>query len=163
MDLTERQRDLLQEWLPAAEVETDHSWGLVGTVVLELRAGGERYIAKAGDATDHHLARELRAHRTWLEPWTSRGRAPLLVRADDDAKLILTRFLPGELVEGTAAEWNPETYRQAGELLAEFHGQLAVPDADYEARENRRTLDYLRKPHTIAPELAAQLRSEVES
>lgn len=163
MDLTERQRDLLQEWLPGAEVVTDHSWGLVGTVVLELRLGGEQYIAKAGDAADHHLAREIHAHRSWLQPWTSRGRATQLVHADDDAKLILTRYLPGELVEGTPAEWSPETYRQAGELLAEFHGQYTVPDEDYEARENQRTLDYLRKPHTLAPELTARLRSEIDS
>lgn len=163
MDLTQRQRDLLQEWLPNAEVVTDHSWGLVGTVVLELRLRGERYIAKAGDAADHHLAREIRAHRTWLTPWTSRGSAPQLIRADDEAKLILTRYLPGELVEGTAAEWSPETYRQAGELLAAFHGQFAVPDEAYEARENRRTLDNLRKSHTISPELTDRLRSEVES
>ena len=75
----------------------------------------------------------------------------------------LTRYLPGELVEGTAAEWAPETYRQAGELLAAFHGQFAVPDEGYEARENQRVLDNLRKSHTIAPELAGRLRSEVES
>ena len=118
VDLTQRQRDLLQEWLPNAEVVTDHSWGLVGTVVLELRLRGERYIAKAGDAADHHLAREIRAHRNWLTPWTSRGRAPEFVCADDDAKLLLTRFLPGELVEGTPAEWAPATYDEAGELLS---------------------------------------------
>ncbi|MEU4293005.1 aminoglycoside phosphotransferase family protein [Kribbella sp. NPDC026596] len=163
MDLTEQQRALLQEWLPSAEIVTDHSWGLIGTVVLELDVDGERYVAKAGDAADHHLARELHAHRNWLGPWTTRGRAPQLVRADDDAKLILTRFLPGELVEGTPAEGDPDTYRQAGELLAEFHGQLAVPDADYERRENQRTLDYLSKPHAIDADLAGRLRSQVES
>lgn len=163
MDLTERQRALLQEWLPGAELVTDHSWGLVGTVVLELDVDGERYVAKAGDAADTHIARELRAHRAWLSPWTTRGRAPELVHADDDAKLILTRFLPGELVEGTPAEWKPETYRQAGELLTEFHGQIAVPDSDYEARENVRTLNNLSKPHMIDPHLAGRLRSEIES
>jgi len=163
VELTERQHELLSQWLPSAEVVTDHSWGLVGTVVLELRAGGERYIAKAGDASDHHIARELRAHRSWLDPWTSRGRAPELVRGDDDAKLILTRFMPGELVEGGPGERDPETYRQAGELLVEFHGQSAEPDDAYEVRENQRTLTYLGKPHTIAADLATRLRSEVES
>ncbi|MEV5961156.1 hypothetical protein AB0L70_05295 [Kribbella sp. NPDC051952] len=87
MDLSQRQRDLLFEWLPDAEVVTDRSWGQVGTTVLEVMAGGSRYIAKAGNAQDHHLAREL---------------------------LLLTRFMPGELVQGSAHERLPETYRQAG-------------------------------------------------
>lgn len=135
----------------------------MGTAVLEISSRGERYIVKGGDASDHHIARELRAHRTWLEPWTGRGRAAQLVQADDEAKLILTRFLPGELVLGSADEWTPETYRQAGELLAVFHAQYAVQDESYEAGENQRALDYLGDPHTIAPELVARLRSIVES
>lgn len=163
VDLSQRQRDLLFAWLPDAEIVTDRSWGQVGTTVLEVVAGGSRYIAKAGDAQDHHLARELRAHRSWLEPWTTRGRAPSLVQADDDAKLLLTRFVPGELVQGSAHEWHPETYRQAGELLAVFHAQDAVLDDSYEARENERALDYLEKPHRIAPQLVVRLRSIVES
>ena len=41
VDLTERQRALLQDWLPGASVVADHSWGLVGTVVLELEVDGD--------------------------------------------------------------------------------------------------------------------------
>jgi len=162
-ELTDRQRELLEEWLPASRIVTDHSWGLVGTVVLELHHGGERYIAKAGDASDRHIAREIHAHQAWLAPWNARGRAPRLVRADAQAKLLLTRYLPGKLVEGTDHENDPDTYRQAGELLAEFHAQFAVPDEKHEARENHRSLNYLGKDHTIAPELTARLRSEIES
>ena len=161
MGLTDRQQELLHAWLPSAELVKDHSWGVVGTIVLELQHKGERYIAKAGDAADRHLARELRAHRNWLKPWTSQGRAPQLVRADDDAKLLLAQFLPGELVQGSPAEWTPDTYRQAGELLAVFHEQSAVQDDGYEARENQRTLAHLGTPHRIAPELADRLRSEI--
>ena len=47
--LSRRQRELLGEWLPGAEVSRDHSWGVIGTTVLELLQGGDRYIAKAGD------------------------------------------------------------------------------------------------------------------
>ena len=68
--LSQRQRELLGEWLPGAEVVKDHSWGLVGTAVLELLSDGARYGVKAGDENDRHLARELRAHREWLGPWT---------------------------------------------------------------------------------------------
>jgi hypothetical protein len=161
--LTARQQALLDAWLPGAEVIADHSWGLVGTFVLELCHGGERYIAKAGDAGDRHIARELAAHHDWLSPWTSRGRAPELVNGDADAKLILTGFLPGDLVQGSPGEWVPDTYRRAGELLALFHGQLAVPDPTYEEDENTRTLANLDKPHTIPPELVSRLRAEILS
>ncbi|MFC5267318.1 phosphotransferase family protein [Kribbella qitaiheensis] len=161
--LSQRQRELLGEWLPGAEVVKNHSWGLVGTTVLELLYDGGRYGAKAGDENDRHLARELRAHREWLRPWTTTGRAPRLVNGDEDAKLIVTHFLPGELVEGSDHEWRPDSYRQAGELLALLHEQLAVEDADFEARERERTLWWLDQPHRIAPDIAARLRAEVEA
>jgi thiamine kinase-like enzyme len=141
----------------------DHSWGLVGTTVLELLYDGARYGVKAGDEHDSNLAREVRAHREWLGPWTMRGRAPQLVQADEDAKLIVTRFLPGELVEGTDHEWRPDTYRQAGELLQLLHEQVAVEDADFEAQAQARTLWWLDQPHRIAPDIAARLREEIES
>ncbi|WP_133790939.1 phosphotransferase [Kribbella sp. VKM Ac-2571] len=163
MGLTERQQQLLDTWLPSAAIVRDHSWGLIGTLVLELEHGGQRYIAKAGDDTDHHLAREIRAHRNWLQPWTTRGRAAELLNADEDAKLLVTRFLPGQLVEGTPYEWASDTYHQAGELLAAFHRQSAVLDDDYEARENQRALGFLDKPHRIAPDLADVLRAAMKA
>ena len=161
--LSVRQRCLLESWLSGARVVRDHSWGQVGTVVLELCHDGARYVAKAADDSDHHLARELRAHRNWLRPWTSRGRAPELVHADGEAKLLVTRFLPGGLVEGSDHERLPETYRQAGRLLAQLHGQCSAEDADFEAREQQKTLLWLNKPHRIAPPLTARLRELVQS
>ena len=107
--LSTRQQQLLRAWLPAAEAVADHSWGLLGTTGLELRHEAARYIVKADGDSDHHLAREIRAHHRWLRPWTSIGRAPELVKADRAAKLLVTRYLPGRLVEGTAAEHAPET------------------------------------------------------
>jgi Phosphotransferase enzyme family len=161
--LAQQQRQLLECWLPGAEVVRDHSWGLVGTVVLELCHNDVRYIAKAGDEKDGHLARELRAHRDWLRPWTSRGRAPELVYADGDAKLLVTRYLPGELVQGSDHEGVLETYRQAGRLLAQLHAQSSVEDDEFEAREKEKALVWLNKPHRIAPDVTARLREMVES
>lgn len=149
--------------MPGARVVADHSWGLVGTTVLQLAHAGARYIAKAGDEHDHHLARELRAHREWLGPWTSLGRAPQLVHADDGARLLVTTYLPGELVEGTGHERLPDTYRQAGRLLARLHAQVEVEDPDLETREKEKALAWLAKPHRIAADVAAMLRAEVES
>jgi hypothetical protein len=161
--LSQRQRGLLDEWLPGAELVQDHSWGLVGTIVLELSHRGARYVAKAGDTNDRHLARELRAHRNWLGPWVSRGRAPQLVHADGDAKLLVTRYLPGELVQGSDYEFRPDIYRQAGELLAGMHGQVAIEGKEFEAREKAKALAWLNRPHRIAPDVVARLREEMES
>ncbi|NIK59620.1 hypothetical protein [Kribbella shirazensis] len=58
------------------------------------------------------------------------------------------------MVEGTPYDRMPGTYRQAGELLAAFHQQSAVPDNTYASRENQRTLTNLGKPHRITPDLA---------
>jgi aminoglycoside phosphotransferase len=162
--LTERQQAVLRSWLPDAEPVRDHSWGLVGTTVLELRTpDGSAYVVKAGDDADHHLAREIQAHRRWLQPWTSRGRAPALVAADVDAKLLLTRWLPGRLVQGDPSELDPETYRQAGALLASFHGQSRVQDdGEFERRQKAEALAWLAADHRIDASAVATLTALVE-
>jgi aminoglycoside phosphotransferase (APT) family kinase protein len=162
-NLSDRQRALLSAWLPGARVVRDHSWGLVERTVLEVERDGEKYVVKAGGPDDHHMLRELRAHREWLTPWTSRGRAPTLVHHDEEALLLVSRYLPGELVEGTEAADDPEVYRQAGGLLAQLHDQDGVDDPEYEARENRKTLRWLDQDHRIEPAVEMRLRAEVAS
>jgi hypothetical protein len=161
--LSPRQRELVHDWLPGAVLVQDHSWGLVGTTVLEVEHGFERLLVKAGDANDHHIARELRAHRLWLEPWTSTGHAGRLWHQDGDAKLLVREYIPGELVQGQPSADLPDTYRQAGALLARLHSQMSVPDAEYDARENTRALAWLDNSHRILPEVTQRLRAEVTS
>jgi thiamine kinase-like enzyme len=150
-------------WLPGARVVRDHSWGLVERRVLEVDHDGETYVVKAGGPDDHHMLRELRAHREWLTPWASRGRAPALVHHDEEALLLVTRYLPGELVEGTDAADDPEIYRQAGRLLGLLHDQPGAGDPEYEARANRKTLRWLDQDHRIEPEVQQQVRAEIAS
>jgi hypothetical protein len=162
--LSPRQRELFRLWLPGAVVERSHGWGLVATTVLEVVCGTDRFIVKAGGPDDHHIARELEAHEKWLAPWTSVGRAPLLVRGDADAKLLLTRFLPGELVQGNRCADEVGTYRQAGELLALLHGQgEPLVDKTYEISENAKSLAWLDKPHRIDASTEGRLRAEIAS
>lgn len=156
-----QQRDLLARWIPDAEVIADHSWKSTGTTVLEVRGQTGRLIVKAGDAADGHIARELRAHREWLRPWAATGRGPTLVNGDVLAKLLVTDFVPGRLVEGTAAQHNPDVFRQAGELLAAFHKQASSFDRDWHDRFRARVLGDLDRPHRIDPEIERQLRAEV--
>lgn len=159
--LTSRQRELIARWLPDAHLVAEHSWQLVGTTVLELAGPSGRVIVKAGDAQDHHIARELRAHRTWLGVWTRIGRAPLLLHAEDAAKLLVTRYLPGRLVEGDPAQDAPGTYRQAGRLLADFHSQHRELAADWTARLRDRALGWLAGPHRIPAPAVSALRAEI--
>lgn len=162
-NLSPAQRDLLARWLPGCQVVRDHSWGLVETQVLEVVSGGERYIVKAGGPRDGHIARELEAHETWLGPWTTVGRAPRLVHGDGGAKLLLTQYLPGRLVLDSPAQQDPDTFVQAGRLLAALHGQAAVVDHDYEATLNARAIAWLDGPHRIDAPSEARLRAEIAS
>ncbi|GEL24223.1 hypothetical protein PSU4_31770 [Pseudonocardia sulfidoxydans NBRC 16205] len=157
--LDPRQTALLQAWLPGAELVRDLSWGIVGTTVLQLRHEGRDVIVKAGDDADHHIARELRAHQEWLRPW--RGSAPELLHGDPAAKLLVTAYLPGELVEGRPEETDPDTYRQAGRLLARLHEQASTVDTGYERRMRERSQAHLDSAHRVDPETAARLRCEV--
>jgi hypothetical protein len=159
--LNDAQRGLLDTWLPGVTLVRDHSWGLVGTVVLEVRHGGRRLVVKAGDAADHHLAREIRAHREWLAPWTAMRRAPELLHADVGARLLVREFLDGELVLGGHHEWDADTYLQAGRLLSALHQQDRSEDISYEIRQNDKALRWLDTPHRIPIHTVDRLRREI--
>ncbi|WP_041812249.1 aminoglycoside phosphotransferase family protein [Rhodococcus jostii] len=62
--------------------------------------------------------------------------------ADVGEKLLVTEYLPGELVEGSPADWDPATYLQAGQALA---GLLLPGDvsAVYYANLIERTHGYI--------------------
>ncbi|WP_026922589.1 phosphotransferase [Glycomyces arizonensis] len=161
--LAPHQRALIEAWLPGVEIEADMSWGLVETTVLRARVGEQAVVVKAGGASDHHIEREIRAHREWTGPWVRCGRAARMLHADVEAKVLVTEYLPGALVQGTAAAAAMDTYVQAGELLRACHAQAAIEDGDYEPRMNARALAWLDGPHRIAPEAAEELRSMVRS
>lgn len=155
------QRALLAEWVPDAQVVADHSWGLVETVVLEVTSAQGRLVVKAGGAADTHIARELRAHREWLAPWVATGSAPSLLHGDAAAKVLVTRYLPGRLLEGTPAQDDPDVYRQAGELLARFHGQTSAQDPTWHDRARARVQRMLDQPHRIDPGIASAVGAEL--
>lgn len=157
------QRDLLARWVPDAQIVADHSWGLVETLVLELSSNQGRLVLKAGGSSDGHIPRELRAHREWLGPWVSTGHAPKFLYGDTAAKLLITRYLPGRLLEGTPAQDDPETYRQAGELLARYHGQMSAHDPEWHDKFRARVLRNLDLPHRIDPGIEEAVRSEASA
>ncbi len=152
------QQGLVHQWLPDAELVADLSWELMGTAVLRLRTSDGDRIVKAGGPANHHIGREIDAHLGFTHPWVAKGRAARMVTYDRGTNMLLLDFLPGVLVQGHPSEADPAIYRQAGAMLAVFHAQGARIDDTYEARMNQKQLDWLERPHRIAPATVAQLR-----
>ena len=159
--LSDEQATLLRQWAPDLQVLADWSWGLTDTVVLHARAGSCDVVVKAAGARNHHIGREIVAHRQWVAALAGRGRAPRLLWCDESANLLVTEHLDGELVLGTEAEGDPSTYGQAGELLAVLHAQASRVDDDHERLQNARTLQWLDGPHRIDTATEAELRARV--
>lgn len=168
--LDQTQRDLVRSWLGEVRLVADLSWGLVDTAVLHVRlpadrvAGGStgEVIIKACGPGNHHLGRELAAHRRWLAPLRARSRAAVLHHADAEARILVTGYLPGQLVQGHPAEHDPGTYRQAGELLAQLHGQDSRTDAEHNEAAREVGMHWLDRDHRIEPTTVARLRAALE-
>ena len=115
------QRQFVEAHVKGGRVVADHSWGQTDTVVLEVVAGPCRVIVKAGGPSNGHIAREIRGHREWAAPWRATGSAARMIAADERARVLITTYLEGQLVEGTPAQDDPGIYEQAGRLSAVFH------------------------------------------
>lgn len=161
--LSPEQLTLLRKWLPGAVLERDHSWASGIRSVLEVSHTGDRFIIKAGKPDDHHMDREITAHQKWLEPWASHRRAPILVHADRPTRLLVTTYLPGNLVLGTAWAEVPDIYAQAGRLLGMLHRQASTTDPIDEARQNARSIAWLDSEHRIDSQTERALRAQITS
>lgn len=157
--LTAPRRTLVSTWLPGVEVVSDHSWGLTDTQVLRLRHDGADYTAKCFGPRNHHFERELRGHREFTAPLLPDARVPRLVRADEDTRVLLLTWLPGRLVEGDPSATEPDTHRQAGELLARFHDQPGRPSTTWLDEVRDRTLRWLAHPHRIPSRVVERVRA----
>lgn len=158
--LTEPQRQRLADWLPDAVLLGDHSWGLTDTRVLHLQHAGTGidYTVKGFGPHNSHFERELRGHREFTGPLLPDRRVPRLVRADEDARVLLLTWLPGRLVEGDPSADRPDTHRQAGELLARLHDQPGAHSTTWLAQRRDRTLRWLTHPHRIPSAVVEQVR-----
>jgi len=162
--LTPDQRLLLDRWFDPFAVVADLSWGLVDTVVLHLRTARGDVVVKAAGPENHHIRREVDAHRSWTAPWLASGSVGRLLEAAEDAVMLAVGYLPGELVQNVPqAAADPDTYRQAGTLLAAFQGQASRPDDDFEAAADAKALAWLDREHRIEPATVARLQAAVAS
>lgn len=141
----------------------DMSWNLVESTVLHVRSGDRDIIVKAGGPTNHHIDRELAAHPEFTRTLVDTGHAAALLDADTDLRVMLLDYLPGRLVEGTEAEHDPDTHRQAGDLLRRLHDQDTRIDEEHDRRVNERALGWLDGRHRIDPDAARRARRILES
>jgi thiamine kinase-like enzyme len=156
--LDTRQVALVESWLGAPVLIEDLSWGLVDTAVLHLRAARADYIVKAAGAANHHIGRETTAHESYTAPLVERGAAARLAWASRDANVLVTEYLPGTLVEGSASEYASSTYVQAGRLLRAFQEGASRVEDDFERSATAKALSWLDAPHRIEEVAAAHAK-----
>ena len=101
-------------------VVADLSWGLTDGVVLHVRATGRDLIVKAGSPQNHHIGREIAAHRAWVGGLAEQGRAPRLLWADESAHLLVTDYVEGELVLGAEASGTRRPMSRRGSCSPSF-------------------------------------------
>ncbi|UYO98313.1 aminoglycoside phosphotransferase family protein [Microbacterium sp. M28] len=147
--LTPAQWQWVSERMPDARVVRDMSWGVVESTVLHLRTTDGDVVLKAGGASNHHFAREWAAHPAYTHDLVATGHAALLRDSDLSLRVMVLDYLPGDLVEGTDAEHESSTYRQAGALLRRLHDLESRMDADVQSATAARALRWLDGPHRI--------------
>ena len=86
-ELSEVQPRLVRRWFPELEVVADGSWGLTDAVVLHARSGDRDLVVKAAGPANHHIRREIHAHRAWVGALAEQLRAPRLLQADESATM----------------------------------------------------------------------------
>ncbi|MFT4042727.1 MAG: phosphotransferase [Gordonia sp. (in: high G+C Gram-positive bacteria)] len=157
--LTQAQSANIDRWLPGVGLHADLSWGLVDTVVFDVISERGRFVIKAAGPNNHHIGREITAHQGFTRPLVETGHAAQLEYHDRTCNLLVTRYVEGSLVMGSAAEFDPEIHRQAGHLARIFHDQAGRTDPEWEAAAVTKSLSWLANPHRIDPALVARLRS----
>ncbi|WP_234880075.1 phosphotransferase family protein [Mycolicibacterium litorale] len=115
-------------------------------------------MIKAAGPDNHHIGREITAHQGFTDCLARTGRAARLLHHDRPANQLVMEYLHGSLVQGSVAEFEPDTYWQAGRLARAFHGQAQRLDAHWDAAAVAKSLGWLDKSHRIGPQTAARLR-----
>lgn len=148
--ITSTQQGILAKWLGSWTIVADHSWPLQDTIVLRAKSGdGIEVIIKAS-ATSHHIQREIAAHR--VHPGVTAAVGPALLHASAEAGVLVTEFRRGELVAESTAEWEPETYIRAGQLLAQIHSATGNSDT-YFAEQRAKALEFVDRATALVPSL----------
>lgn len=147
--ITEEQNKLLATWLGTFTVVKDHSWPLQDTQVLQVRTPADGDFVVKASMTSHHIRREIAAHMAGFIGLN--GRVPRMRYSSLEAGILVTEFLPGDLVEGSVAEDDAETYKQAGALLSKLHRPAGISH-EYANTLLRKTRSQLVQARGLVPE-----------
>lgn len=109
------------EWSPVLAVENEWMWSHGESAVAQLRTASGPVIAKLIYSTKD-WNRELRAHRHFVPALQSD--ASQILYCDTERRVLLMTVVPGQLVQATPGEHDPEIHRQAGDLVARLHGSV---------------------------------------
>ncbi|UKA72946.1 aminoglycoside phosphotransferase family protein [Arthrobacter sp. FW306-06-A] len=161
--LSAGQAGFVESRFPGVRLLNDLSWNLVDTTVLEVEHGERRYVVKAAGPANRHIGREIAAHGSFTGIWASKDRAPSLVTASRGLNLLVTEYLDGSPVEGRAAEYDADTYLQAGQLLRAFHAQAVRVDPQYEDAATAKAMAWLDKPQQMDKAAAEKARNILAS
>lgn len=145
----------LRAWLGEYAVVENLSWGLVDTLVLRVRASVEDVIVKTAGARNHHIGREISAHRDVTGALVVAGRTAPMLHADTGLNLLVLAYQPGVLVQGSGRELSADVHRQAGEILRMLHAAVpARSSEDYVSSLVSRARRWLAGEHRIASDAA---------
>ncbi|MGH3651715.1 phosphotransferase [Glutamicibacter sp.] len=148
----------VRSWLGEVTVVSDMSWGLTDIKVLRIAAAGKHYVLKTAGERNHHIVRELEAHRQYTRVLTGVGLAARLRFSSDAHRLAVLDYQPGELSVGTEYEYAPDLHRQAGHALRLLHDQEQRVVNDYEARLTAKFLQLLERKHRIGATRCRQIK-----
>lgn len=148
----------VDRWLPHARLRHDMSWD-GGATVLDVDSEHGRVVVKAAGPQNHHIGREITAYHGFTECLARKGHASELLYHDQNANLLVLRYLDGSLVQGSGAEFAPDTYRQAGQHARVFHDQDERVDPQWDANAVAKSLAWLDRAHEIDSQVAARLRA----
>lgn len=109
----------------ALELADDHSWPRQDTVVLHVRNLDGDHIVKAS-VTSHHIVREIDGISNITEP------APRPEHAAINPGILVTDYLPGDLIMRSPDEWSQDVYRQAGAILAPVQVPNEISDVYFD-------------------------------
>lgn len=161
--LSAEQRELLEVWLPGHEIVEDLTWDIAQTTVHRIEAGGELYTVKAGTKYNNHIGREITAHETVLRNPVLAPRVPRFIVGSRDHRIFVTTWIPGQLIDDSEKESDPEVLFQAGQFLRALHDTEHGTDETLNQNLVNAAFKWLDKAHAIEPDKADQARELLES
>ena len=144
--------DQVTRWIGECELVANFSWRLVDTVVLHVRSSLGDVIVKTAGPGNHHIAREIAAHREATTRLIAAGRTSRMLHEERAMNLLVLEYQSGILAQGSGVELSLDVHRQAGEMLRILHSAPSPAGDDYVRSILARASRWLTVEHRIDAE-----------